>query len=361
MIKPPAPNGQSTTNGVAARAIMLFALLGLVLGMPTMGNAQQASKTPTKNGSVINFREELRQLVINIGEFARSGKPDFKIIAEDALGIVVKADPEDEDRMFPAKTLIVNIDGILQPEVSTLVSKKQVTDESIKLRDNAINIAASEGLSVLALEFAEGQKEILDAYTKDAQRGIVPFVAKNMSLSSIPDYPKNVFNNNSESITTLKDIKNFLYLENTQRFGSMRDYIKAIHDTDYDVIIVNVYHGRDPLTANEVRQLKYKKTGGRRLVFATMNVTTAASSLYYWKKDWKEGSPAFIDLPLRSDPDSHRTHYWDPEWQSILYGNATSYIAGIVTLGFDGVVMRGLNGWRYWETGENEEDQDAIE
>ena len=360
MIKATSLTHQSPATAVATRALMALFLSVIVIIGPATGSAQQA-KTPTKNGSVVNFREELRQFVINIGTFARSGKPDFKIIAEDALGLVVKADPHDEDIMFPAKTFIVNVDGVLQREVATLVSKKRVTDESIALRDHAIKIASDAGLNVLALEFAQEQDKISAAYANDAQKGFAPFVAESLNLSSIPAHPKTVFNNNSESILSLKDVKNFIYLENTQGFGSMPDYIQALHDTDYDAVIINVYHGRDPLTANDVRLLKFKKTGGRRLVFATMDVTTAASSLYYWKQGWTQGSPAYIDAPLRSDPDRYRTHYWDPQWQSIIYGNATSYVAGIITLGFDGVVIRGLNGWRYWETGEVEEEQDAIE
>lgn len=356
-----APSNPLASISVATRFVIFACLFTVGIGAPVIGNTQQADSTPTKNGQIVNFREELRQFVINIGTFARSGNPDFKIIAEDALGIVVKSDAEDDAQMFPAKTLMVNIDGVLQREVSTLVTKKQVTEESILIRDKAINIVAETGLNVLALEFADGQKEISEAYGADSKKGIVPFVAENTNLSSIPTYPKPVFNLNSESITALKDVKNFLYLENTQGFGSMADYIKAVHDTDYDAIIINVYHGRDPLNANDVRLLKFKKTGGRRLVFATMDITTAASSHYYWKQDWKQGSPAFIDAPLRSDPDRYRTHFWDPELQSIFYGSASSYVAGIITLGFDGVVIRGLNAWRYWETGETEEEQDRVE
>ena len=330
----------------------------MVLGMTVLPSPSHAQQS---NGGLIDFREELRQFTMNIGKFARSGNPDFKIIAEDALGLVVKTDPEDDTRFFPAKTFIVNIDGVLQREVSTLVSKKQVTEESIQIKNQAISIATDAGLSVLALEFAQDEKDIATAYSADAERGIVPFVAKSMQLSSIPTYPNPVFNTNPESVITLKDVKNFLYLENTQGLGSTREYINRLHDTDYDAVIISVYHGRDPLSASDVRLLKYKKTGGRRLVFATMDITTAASSLYYWKQGWKQGTPPFMDMSLRNDPDRHRTHYWDGEWQSIIYGSANSYVAGIVSLGFDGVVMRGLNGWRYYETGETEEEQDAVE
>ena len=345
-----------TIKSIVAAALMVFGLLS-----PNLSHAQQAGNATAKNGALIDFREELRQFVINIGKFARKGNPDFKIIAEDALGLVVKADPEDDTRLFPAKTFIVNIDGVLQREVSTLVSKKQVSEESIQIKDEAISIAAKAGLNVLALDFAQDKEGAASAYSANAQRGIVPFVAESQNLSSIPAHPSPVFNTNSESVVALKDVKNFLYLENTQGFGSTNDYINRLRNTDYDAIIIGVYHGRNPLSANDVRLLKYKKTGGRRLVFAAMDITTAASSLYYWRQGWKQGTPQFMDMSLRNDPDRHRTHYWDAGWQSIIYGGANSYTAGIVTLGFDGVVMQGLNGWRYYETGETEEEQDAIQ
>lgn len=342
--------------------IALFIAMACTVALkPSSTMAQLNNGVAVKIAIPLDFRESLRQFVINIGKFARGGNPNFKIIAEDALGLVIKADPEDDTVFYPAKTFIVNIDGILQREISTLVSKKQVTEESIKLRDSALNIASVAGLKVMGLEFSRDIDEIKDSYAKDAERGIAPFVAESQNLSTIPPYPDPVFNTNSENIVALQDIQNFVYLENTQGFGSMREYINALRETDYDAIIINVYHGRNPLNADDIRLLKFKKTGGPRMVFATMDVSTAPSSVYFWQQGWKQGTPPYIDLSLRNDPDRYRTHFWDPRWQSIIYGDANSYVAGIVSLGFDGVVIRGLNGWRYYATGETEEEQDAVE
>lgn len=354
--------------------VFALGLWASVMGAGVMGasdaHAQTGATTADQGGAAaplvrrsgfIEYREELRRFVINVGRYARALNPDFKIIAEDALGLVIKPDPEDDTIQFPAKTFIRNIDGLLQREIATLVTKAELAKEAIQLRDDTLIAAQNMGLKVLALEFAEDIGTIDGAIDDDNKRAMVPFVARTPALSHIPEHPMPIFGANAQSVANIDEIQNFLYLENTQGFGSKDHYIQALRETSYDLVIVDVYHGRDPLTRTEVENLKFKKTGGQRLVLAMMDITTAASYLYYWQENWKEGSPAFIDAPLRSDPDRYRTHYWDLPWQSLFYGDANSYVSGIVQLGFDGVVIRGLNGWRYYETGEIEEEQDLVQ
>ena len=67
---------------------------------------------------------------------------------------------------------------------------------------------------------------------------------------------------NKYSIFSL--IKNaFTYHENWQR--AWRD---PEPKKNYDAVIVDVFHGRLPLTRQAVETLKYKKIGSRRLVLA---------------------------------------------------------------------------------------------
>ncbi|MCH7832210.1 MAG: Hsp70 family protein [Proteobacteria bacterium] len=131
-----------------------------------------------------------------------------------------------------------------------------------------------------------------------------------------------------------------------------------MHDTNYDLLIVDVFHGREPLGKQAVATLKYKKLGARRLVYASVDVGAAASFRYYWKANWGEGSPMWIKAPVRGDPDSYHVEFWRPEWQRIIAGDTQSYVYGIIAQGFDGVVLTGIEeAYRFFEGAEEQEEE----
>ena len=76
-------------------------------------------------------------------------------------------------------------------------------------------------------------------------------------------------------------------------------------NTNYDLVVTGVFHDRRPLSKRAVETLKYKKLGARRLVFALMDIGSAAAYRYYWQDDWREGSPEFIAAPFPNDPDRY--------------------------------------------------------
>ena len=114
-------------------------------------------------------------------------------------------------------------------------------------------------------------------------------------------------------------------------------------------------HGRLPLSKQAVETLKYKKLGSKRLVLAHVDIGSAASHDYFWQPDWREGSPSWISGPTKDNPDRHFIQYWHPEWQGIIFGDTNSYIYGLTTQGFDGVILTGLDSYKYF-LGDKEDD-----
>ena len=55
--------------------------------------------------------------------------------------------------------------------------------------------------------------------------------------------------------------------------------------------------------------------------------------------------------PYPGDADKYFVEYWRPGWRQIITGNTDSYIYGIVKQGFDGVVLDGVDAYRYFEGG----------
>ena len=53
--------------------------------------------------------------------------------------------------------------------------------------------------------------------------------------------------------------------------------------------------------------------------------------------------------PTSNNPDKYTVQYWDPAWRDLIFGNPNSYIYGIVTQGFDGVILDGVEAFRVFE------------
>lgn len=306
----------------------------------------------------------MRQLVQNISAFGRSFNPNFVVLAQNGLDLVSKPSPEDDTQMFPARAYIRALDGVLQANLIKTLQGPDKTDKDGKeikeaptvtearnqLAANALT-AKQMGLRIFNLEYATKADDIDKILRTSASQGYAPFVASGPLLSDVPGYPKYAFNANPQSLNNLSRAKNFLYVANSQGFGTASDYVQKLSMTNHDVIITSVFHGRTALSKLDVNRLKYKKLGARRLVLAQIDLSSASTYHYYWQADWGQRPPAFLNAPFIEDPDRYRTAYWDPRWQMMLMGDADSYLYGIIDLGFDGVVLKGVEAWRYFESG----------
>lgn len=94
-----------------------------------------------------------------------------------------------------------------------------------------------------------------------------------------------------------------------------------------------------PFTRDEVKKLKRKKAGGKRLVFAYLSVGEAEEYRYYWRPEWRMTKPDWLIGENCRWPRNHLVRYWEPSWKNILYRSADSYLARIVAAGFDGVYL----------------------
>ena len=226
------------------------------------------------------------------------------------------------------------------------------------------DLAKANGLKVFVMDFGDDPKTVEESHRRNKEKGYVSITAHAPAaeLNSLPPYPRRPYDENAKSIVSLKDVLNFAVISDSSSFGRIDEFALKMHRTNYDLLIVDVFHGRAPLSRQAVETLKYKMLGAKRLVFATVNVGSAASYRYYWKPTWGEGSPPWIGAPLRDDPDSYNVKFWRPEWQRIISGDTNSYIYGAIAQGFDGVVLEGIEeAYRFFEGGgeEQEEEEEA--
>jgi cysteinyl-tRNA synthetase len=312
---------------------------------------------------LFDFRELLREFIQNISVYARSQNPNFVVIAKGSLELLTKIDIVDVTKSSSARTYMRSIDGIL---VDGLFFGEKIVGaptkpERLEKTLNYVRLAKKNNLNVMVMDYVADAQQAEQSYGYNEELELTPFVAgaKGEDLNSIPTFREAPFMENSKSILSMVEAKNFLYLGDTSGFGRQDEFALRIHDTNYDIIVVNIMHGRTPLSQQAVETLKYKKLGSKRLVLAHVDIGAAASHDYFWQPGWREGSPTWISGTAKDNPDRHFIQYWRPEWQNIIFGDTNSYIYGLIAQGFDGVILTGLESYKYFlgDMGEDEENQ----
>ncbi len=119
-----------------------------------------------------------------------------------------------------------------------------------------------------------------------------------------------------------------------------------IGETAYDLAVLQI--GAAGGSREVIESLKHSP-GGEKIVLCYMSIGQAEDYRFYWQREWRENSPAWLDEP---DPDwagDYWVRYWDPEWQAIIYGSPESYLDQILALGFDGVYLDRVDAYWYYE------------
>jgi cysteinyl-tRNA synthetase len=161
------------------------------------------------------------------------------------------------------------------------------------------------------------------------------------------------------------DINNFAY--QLQEID-----LDAIGDTKFDLIIIDYSSdgsesGR--FGTEEVDALK-NSAGGSKRVLGYMSIGEAENYRFYWEESWDAdndgqpdtGAPSWLDSSNPDWPGNYEVKYWEPEWQSIIFGSSTSYLDKIIDAGFDGVYLDIIDAYEYWgPDGESGEERETAE
>lgn len=317
----------------------------------------QSDIAPTgPEAEILDPREEMRRLVQTISKFTRGYRRDFAVVPMNGLELLVKVDPTEPDKPLPARTYMRSISGVLQTGLYYGIPEfgKPTEEKRREILLPLLDRAQKNSLKILVMDYASAPKTVDAARRLAAKQDFVFFGAPAIGaeLSALPKYPKRPYHENGDSVLSLKSVKNFLMLRDSSGFGRQEEFALRLHGTNYDLIVVDVFHGvGEPLNRRAVETLKYKKIGARRLVYAYVDIGAAASYDYYWKPHWREGSPQWISAPTPGDPDRYFVEYWQPEWRRIITGDTDSYIYGLIAQGFDGVILDGIRNYRFFEGG----------
>jgi cysteinyl-tRNA synthetase len=291
----------------------------------------------------------MRDLVCRISRYAKAGEPGFLIVPQNGLGLLTE-EGEPEGTMV---TDYVNaIDGIGQENLNFgYDGMNEPTPRRINRRLCAfMERAGASGKSVLVTDYCCDKRQVDHALTVNKKQGFLTFAADSRELDRIPAYPQPPFKRHCKSFSALGDAKNFLYFLNMSQYPDRDAFLRAVRETDYDVIITDAFfHGTTPFTPPEIKSLKVKACGGKRIILAYMSIGEAEDYRYYWKTIWKMNRPAWLDRENEDWEGNFKVRYWMDGWQEILFGNEDAYLDRLMEAGFDGVYLDIIDAFEYFE------------
>ncbi|MBI4182840.1 MAG: hypothetical protein HY521_02445 [Proteobacteria bacterium] len=308
-----------------------------------------------------DFAQAMRDFIARLRGIAQQAKPGFPVMVMSDLGIFARrvennAEPVADSKYIlprpaPEKRRSVEIDASFVDKADGLVIRglhygfdrfgeaTPAEERSDLLR--IVDRAKEQGRPVLVIEQTASPQAVDDALKKDAALGLVPFVKSypGAAFDRLPPYPQRPFRENAKSVLGFKDTENFLALFDIGRFASGVQLVETLGATNFDLLILGTRHGSGYLTREEVEALKLKKLGALRPVFGYLPIAVAREGAFYWRKEWAERPPEWIQEPDADTPGGHRVRYWRADWQQIVFTTTRSFLKAILDVGFNGVLL----------------------
>jgi cysteinyl-tRNA synthetase len=305
-----------------------------------------------KEAPQIDYRAEMRAFVQKINMRGEQLKPGFLVVPQNGEALLTT---DGTPAGTPETNFINAIDGFGREEL--LYGYNNVDDELTPAEEKTnweemCSLGNSLGKKILVTDYCFTPSKMDDSYSRNAALGFISFAASSRELDNVPAYPASPFNMNTDSVDGLNG-RNFLYLINPEKFADKESYLRALEQSHYDIILIDLYWtgGDEPeaLTATEVARLRTKPGGGTRTLLCYMSIGQAESYRYYWSPLWNAQPPAFIVGEDQSWIDNFYVNYWDANWQDVICGSGDSYLKRITDAGFDGVYLDLVNAYEFFE------------
>lgn len=280
----------------------------------------------------------MKEFVINLSQYAKQQNPNFFIIPQNG-----------EELCFVNQNLYNGLEFSYVQAIDGVGIEALYYNGTYELDSNRLCMLQQikqQNKQVLVSEFVTNTNDIANAYQFALNQGFACFVRSpgNYYYTQIPD---TITLENNENIIYLNQVKNFIYLINSSSFTSKHDFIQTLANTNFDLILIDLFFNNEPFSLNEIQQLKTKANGARRLVVAYMNIGAAENYRYYWQSSWHLNHPSWLRKKYPGYSDEYYVAYWHPEWQQIIYGNDQSYLKKIIAAGFDGVYLDNVQAYYY--------------
>lgn len=303
-----------------------------------------ACKSPEGNLSPnkVSFQEEMRQMIQNISKNAKAIKPNFYILPRNGIELLKTGKEINTNYQLAIDGQLVEGQFYGYSAVDQANNKKEINYFETFLGKNIIGTKP-----VLNIDFCNSETSINNSSLNNQAFGNKAYISLNKELNLLPLPNLKIIDENNKNISTLVEVKNFMVLLNFDNY-SKENLIENISKTNFDLIILDGFYKNQLFSESEIKTLKTKKNGGRRLVICQIDISNADSKKAYWRQDWKLKLPNFVNKEIGIEG-NFRVNYWDTEWQNILSGSDNSLINNFIKLGIDGVLLTGADAYKYYE------------
>ena len=303
----------------------------------------------TSNISNVELREEMRNFVIGISKYSKAQNPNFLIVPQNGIELITN----NGEKVGTIHIAYLNaIDAHGQEDLFFGYDNDNVAtaaDVSNYLC-SFLDFSKTYGKKILVTDYCSSIANASSSLAKNSEKGYTSFVATRRELDIIPAIPVTINSENAQVITSMSLVKNYLYLIDYENFTSKTNFINAVIDTNYDLLIMDLFFTDGiQFTASEIAQLRNKKNGGKRLVISYMSIGEAESYRYYWQSSWNTSKPVWLDQENPDWQNNFKVKYWNRDWQSIIYGNENSYVQKVIDANFDGVYLDIVDAFEYYE------------
>ncbi|WP_432205311.1 endo alpha-1,4 polygalactosaminidase (plasmid) [Cetobacterium somerae] len=232
------------------------------------------------------------------------------------------------------ETFLKNVDGVSQESLFYGVGGVNVAtplEERKYLLKNLLELEKNNKV-VFSVNYAN-ERKLRNIILKDTKK-------YNFIGEAIPNYSANsIFQplqkENSKDVKSLKDVKNFLYLLNPEKFKTLSDYYRILKNTDFDLLIIEPSLNGEFLSKEQIENLKIRKNGTKRLVISYFSIGEAENYREYWNKSWEKKMPSWIVKENENWPGNYIIKYWDLDWKNII----KDYQKKLDSIGVDGYYL----------------------
>ena len=272
----------------------------------------------------------MQRFVADISAYAKGLHPGFIIIPQNGPELAFNnTDPADGKNI----SYLNAIDGIGIEEL--------FYDGSLSVDRERLEMLQTlkSSAKIMVADFVSDAANLPDALKRSKDEGFIAFPrsSDNYDYELIPAIDSQT--ENADDINRLSDAKNYLYLISADRYANKQEMLNAINATNYDVVLIDLFFEGVALTDADVKSLKIKANGGKRLAISYISIGSAENYRYYWQNGWKKGNPSWLKKPYEGYSDEFWVEFWHFDWQNIIFGNNNSYIKKIIDAGFDGAYL----------------------
>lgn len=280
---------------------------------------------------------KMQSFIIDIANTARNTNPNFIVIPQNGLEIAFNQLNPDNDLN---NDFLKSINGY---HVEELFYNDSLHVDEYRLK-MLQKIQTSQ--KVFVSDYVQNDIDLNNANARNLQQQFIPFV-RSQNNYHYTQIPTKINNQHLRSVSNISEVQNYLYLINAENFNSKKEFINAIHQSNYDMVVIDLFFKNEVFTAAEINQLKHKSNGAKRLVLCYMNIGAAEKYRYYWQKNWKLQIPYWLAKPYEGYDDEYWVEFWQKDWKHIIYQKPDAYLHKILNANFDGVVLDNVEAYYF--------------